>query len=139
LLGFNKRTSNYCKPVKYADWIEKLYKTYLKVEPDEFSIVYRFYSVKNSRIRYVGRSDNPLSRANVHNQQIGFYGMFKSFECQISWVDFKYFTGLSRFKEAYEEESKRFHLDEPDMNTKHPARYKQSWKCPNRYCEFHWE
>ncbi len=49
-------------------------------------------------------------------------GIHKYLGGQISWIDFRYFTGPSRFKEAYEEECKQWHKHEPDLNTNHPQK-----------------
>lgn len=124
------KSSKYWKQVKINDWRDRLHEVETRAGTNPFSIVYRFYSTKSGRVRYVGRSDSPFNRQSSHISQI-IKGMHNYLGGQISWVDFKYFTGPSRFKEAYEEECKQWHKHEPDLNTNHPQKIKHtSWKCP---------
>lgn len=132
-----KVSSAYCKRVSYNNWKDKLLEVKKREVTDEFSIVYRFYSVNNGGVKYVGRSDTPFSRSNYHKQQIFCYGMHWDFECRIFEVDFKCFTGKNRFEEAYIEECRIFHNRKPEKNKNHPARNKgESWKCPKNDCEY---
>jgi len=61
---------------------------------------------------------------------MGDYGIHEYLEGQVSLVDFKYFTGSSRFKEAYEEECRQWHFHNPDLNTNHLHKKYESWKYP---------
>ena len=125
-------SSKYWKPSKIVEeWGYRLWEAETRARTDKFSIVYRFYSTRNGAIKYVGRSDSPFYRLNGHVYQIGEYGIHNFLDAQLSWVDFKYFTGQSRFKEGYEEECKQWHKYHPVLNSNHPhKRYKKSWKCP---------
>lgn len=132
-----KVSSAYCKPVLYSNWNDKLREVKTREGTDELSIVYRFYSVNNGRVKYVGRTDKPFSRSNYHYQQIFCNGMHGDLDCRIFKVDFKYFTGKNRFEEAYKEECRIYHNRKPEKNKNHPARNKcESWKCPKKYCEY---
>lgn len=124
-------SSKYWKPVKILDWRYRLYEVETRAGTNEFSIVYRFYSTKNGPVRYVGRSDSPISRSHSHRSQIGDYGIHEYLEGKVSWVDFKYFTGRSRFKEVYEEECRQWHDHDPNLNINHPHKKYKSWKCPS--------
>lgn len=114
------KSSKYGKQVKILDWKDRLREVETRAGTVKFSIVYRFYSTENGPVRYVGRSDNPISRSYSYISLIGDYGMLEHLGGRISWVDFKYFTGRSRFKEAYEEECRQWHDCNPDLNTNHP-------------------
>jgi len=129
-------SSGYCKRISYKNWLDKC-KAKTPEGNDDFSIVYRVYSVSNGDIRYVGRSDRPFARINSHIQQIICNGVINNIGCRIFEVDFKCFTGKNRFEEAYKEECRIFHDREPKKNTNHPARNKgESWECPKSYCEY---
>jgi hypothetical protein len=56
-----KVSSAYCKRISYKNWMDKC-KAKTPEGNDEFSIVYRVYSVSDGDIKYVGRSDRPFSR-----------------------------------------------------------------------------
>ena len=124
-------SSKYWNPSKIVDdWYYRLYEAKARAGTDKFSIVYRFYSTINGPIRYVGRSDSPINRLNGHVYQMEEYGIHGYLDAQLSWVDFKYYTGQSRFKEAYEEECKQWHNHDPDLNSNHPHKIYESWVCP---------
>jgi len=131
-----KVSSAYCKRVSYNYWKDKLLVVKKREGTDEFSIVYRFYSINNGGVKYVGRSDTPFSRSNYHYQQIFCNGMHGDLDCRIFEVDFKCFTGKNRFEEAYIEECRIFHKLKPEKNKNHPARNKgEPWKCPKKNCD----
>lgn len=128
-------SSGYCKRISYKNWLDKC-KAKTPEGNDEFSIVYRIYSVDNGDIKYVGRSDKPFSRINSQIQQIICNGVSNSLGFRIFEVDFKCFTGKNRFEEAYKEECRIYHKDNPENNLNHPAiNPYELWKCPKKNCE----
>ena len=122
--------SKYWKPVHIFDWYDRLSEAEKRAGTDKFSIVYRFYSTKNGKVRYAGRSDSPYNRLNGHIFQIVDCGMHDFLGSRVTMVDFRYYTGSSHFEKAYEEECKQWHIHDPDLNDRHPHRKYNSWKCP---------
>jgi hypothetical protein len=122
--------SAYWKPVHISEWVDRLDDVATRAGTGRFSVVYRFYSTYDGPVRYVGRSDDPFSRAEEHCYQIGTDGIHEWLGGRVAWVDFCYFIGRERFRESYEEECRKYHHDEPDLNINHPAKLYQSYECP---------
>ncbi len=128
-----KKKVYYWQPVPIEEWEDRLKAVANRVY-GPFSIVYRFYSEYDGYVRYVGRSDKPFSRAEQHWNMIEDYGVH-NLGGRVVWVDFTYFAGYGRKRAAYKEECRRYHLDEPDLNTSHPAKPKGClYKCPICSC-----
>ena len=94
--------SGYWRKVSIAEWFNRLDSVSRKLNGKRFSIVYRFYSTFDGWVRYVGRSDSPVVRANSHWSLIGPYSMHVGLGGQVSWVDFCYIVGKGRCRAAYE-------------------------------------
>ena len=122
--------SGYWLPVHVSEWLDRLYDVVARAGTDRFSIVYRLYSTWDGPVRYVGRSDQPFGRASGHYSKVWFDGIHEELGARIIWVDFCYIMGRGRFRESYEEECRRYHYEDPYLNTNHPAKLSESCACP---------
>ena len=95
------------------------------------SIVYKAWSTEGGPLRYIGRSDLSLSRAQdyVFNAS----SMEHRLGIRIVWLSIQSFRGPDRKREAFERACVVYHTDEGGclVNTYHPARPAGSWfTCP---------
>ena len=54
------------------EWPDRLKKTRTRLNYRPFSVVYHLFSTKTGPVRYVGSSNNPISRASSHRTRIGY-------------------------------------------------------------------
>ena len=112
------------------EWPDRLRNTQARLDRP-YSIVYKLFSRKTGRVRYVGRSDNPRIRVRDRMVSLEDFNWSEDIECQVVFAKFTSFTGRNRFRRAFEEECRQFHQwIDIIQNEVHPQRKHVSWNCP---------